>query len=445
MKKKPGIFPEEREETMNVAIYTFGCKVNQYETQAMEEVLSERGHQLVPVEEGADAFIINTCTVTAVSDKKCRQMIRRLKRQNPQAVVAVCGCYAQTKPEEIAQLGVDLISGTGGRMEFLDRLEEEFQGRRQQVLVDNAMKRREFEVLPAGGMKNRTRAMLKVEDGCVNFCTYCIIPYARGPVRSLPLEQAIADAKRLAEEGYLELTITGIEISSWGHDLKNGLSLIDLLEGVCQAAPGLRVRLGSLEPRTITEEFCARASQLSNLCPHFHLSLQSGCDATLKRMNRKYDTARYLESCTLLRQYFHEPAITTDLITGFPGETEEEFAATLEFIQKVNFSAMHIFPYSRRTGTKAADMEGQVLNEIKEERAHRAIALAAQMEAEYLKKFAVETVDVLFEEEKEGQWRGHTPNYLEVRVVSDEPLHNQLRRVKASGVGQGCLFGTLAD
>jgi threonylcarbamoyladenosine tRNA methylthiotransferase MtaB len=259
------------------------------------------------------------------------------------------------------------------------------------------------------------------------------------------LEQAIADAKRLAEEGYLELTITGIEISSWGHDLKNGLSLIDLLEGVCQAAPGLRVRLGSLEPRTITEEFCARASKLPNLCPHFHLSLQSGCDATLKRMNRKYDTARYLESCTLLRQYFREPAITTDLITGFPGETEEEFSATLDFIQKVNFSAMHIFPYSRRTGTKAADMEGQVLNEVKEERAHRAIALAAQMEDGYLAKFAEETVEVLFEEEKEGQWRGHTPNYLEVRVVSDQPLHNQLRRVKASGVGQGCLLGALAD
>jgi threonylcarbamoyladenosine tRNA methylthiotransferase MtaB len=411
----------------------------------MEAVLTQRGHELVPVEDGADAFIINTCTVTAVSDKKCRQMIRRFKRQNPQAVVAVCGCYAQTKPEEIQALEVDLISGTGDRMAFLDALEEELNQRSRQVLVDNAMKRRAFEVLPAGGMQSRTRAMLKVEDGCVNFCTYCIIPFARGPVRSLPLSQAIADTKALAEEGYQELTITGIEISSWGQDLKNGLSLIDLLEGVCQAAPGVRVRLGSLEPRTITEEFCQRASKLENLCPHFHLSLQSGCDATLKRMNRKYDTARYLESCALLRQYFPRPAITTDLITGFPGETEEEFGETLDLIRQANFAAMHIFPYSRRTGTKAADMEGQVPNEVKESRAHRASALAGEMQRAYLSQFVGEQVQVLFEEEKEGLWRGHTPNYMEVHAPSDTPLHNRLAWVTVHEVGDGCLVGELAE
>jgi threonylcarbamoyladenosine tRNA methylthiotransferase MtaB len=287
--------------------------------------------------------------------------------------------------------------------------------------------------------------MLKVEDGCVNFCTYCIIPFARGPVRSLPLSQAIADTKALAEEGYQELTITGIEISSWGQDLKNGLSLIDLLEGVCQAAPGVRVRLGSLEPRTITEEFCQRASKLENLCPHFHLSLQSGCDATLKRMNRKYDTARYLESCALLRQYFPRPAITTDLITGFPGETEEEFGETLDLIRQANFAAMHIFPYSRRTGTKAADMEGQVPNEVKESRAHRASALAGEMQRAYLSQFVGEQVQVLFEEEKEGLWRGHTPNYMEVHAPSDTPLHNRLAWVTVHEVGDGCLVGELAE
>jgi threonylcarbamoyladenosine tRNA methylthiotransferase MtaB len=340
---------------------------------------------------------------------------------------------------------VDLISGTGDRMAFLDALEEELNQRSRQVLVDNAMKRRAFEVLPAGGMQSRTRAMLKVEDGCVNFCTYCIIPFARGPVRSLPLSQAIADTKTLAEEGYQELTITGIEISSWGQDLKNGLSLIDLLEGVCQAAPGVRVRLGSLEPRTITEEFCQRASKLENLCPHFHLSLQSGCDATLKRMNRKYDTARYLESCALLRQYFPRPAITTDLITGFPGETEEEFGETLDLIRQANFSAMHIFPYSRRTGTKAADMEGQVPNEVKESRAHRASALAGEMQRAYLSQFVGEQVQVLFEEEKEGLWRGHTPNYMEVHAPSDTPLHNHLAWVTVLEVGDGCLVGELAE
>ncbi len=238
---------------------------------------------------------------------------------------------------------MDLIYGTGDRMQFLDDLEQAVHGK-QRVNVDAVMRRREFEFLPAGGLEGRTRCMLKVEDGCVNFCTYCAIPYARGPVRSLPLDESVAEAQRMAGEGYREIVLTGIEISSWGKDLKNGQSLIDLLEALCAAVPALRIRLGNLEPRTITEDFCARAAKLDNLCPHFHLSLQSGCDATLKRMNRKYDTARYLESCTLLRRYFDDPAITTDLITGFPGETEEEFEQTLAFIREAGFSDMHVFP-----------------------------------------------------------------------------------------------------
>ena len=435
---------------MNIAICTLGCKVNQYETQAMETELVRRGHTLVPFDGPADAYLINTCTVTAVSDKKSRQLIRRAQKQAPHALVGVCGCYAQTAPEAVAALGVDLVAGTGGRMAFLDDLERLAEDRQAArfagepvVHVDNALRRRAFEQLPAGGLEGRTRAMLKVEDGCVNFCTYCIIPYARGPIRSLPLDKAREQAAHLASEGYQELVLTGIEISSWGHEWKDGPTLIDLIEAVCDAAPHCRVRLGSLEPRTITQDFCARAAKLPNLCPHFHLSMQSGCDATLKRMNRKYDTARYYESVTLLRRYFDTPAITTDLIVGFPGETEEEFAQTLDFIQTCAFSAMHIFPYSKRPGTPAAKMPGQVLKAVKEERAHRASQVAQAMEQAYLEQFVGQTLEVLLEQQRDGAWRGYTTRYTEVAVESPENLHNQLRNVDISGVDGGCLRGNL--
>ena len=303
---------------MKIGIYTLGCKVNQYETQAMEQELTARGHELVDFESPADAYIINTCSVTAVSDKKSRQMIRRAKKNSPDAVVAACGCYVQTHEEEAKSLGIDLLMGTNDRARFLDRLEEAVKTRETVADIDDALRRRTFEVLPAGGMANRTRAMLKVEDGCVNFCTYCIIPYARGLVRSLPMDKAAEQVRALRAQGYREIVVTGIEISSYGHDLKDGTTLIDLLELIAREGGEMRIRLGSLEPRTVTREFCERAKKLPTLCPHFHLSMQSGCDATLKRMNRKYDTARYYESVELLREYFDDPAITTDLITGFP-------------------------------------------------------------------------------------------------------------------------------
>ena len=428
---------------MDIAIYTLGCKVNQYETQAMERELLRRGHTLVPFEDLADAYIINTCTVTAVSDKKCRNVIRRAKKMNPQAVVAVCGCYAQTEPEAVAALGVDLVSGTAGRMEFLDLLEGQLKNHAAPIVqVDESLRRRDFERLTAGGQVGRTRAMLKVEDGCTNFCTYCIIPYARGPVRSLPLSEAVDQAKELESQGYREIVLTGIEISSWGRDLKEGQTLIDLVEALCHAVPGLRVRLGSLEPRTITEDFCQRAVALPNLCPHFHLSMQSGCDETLKRMNRKYDTARYLQSVQWLNQYFDRPAITTDLIVGFPQETEEEFAQTLDFIRRCAFSSMHIFPYSRRSGTPAATMAGQIPHAVQEQRAQAAQAVAREMEEAYLQALVGSTLPVLFEEEKEGLWQGHAPNYVAVRAVG-ENLHNQLRQVTITGVGDGILLGTI--
>ncbi|MCI9403052.1 MAG: tRNA (N(6)-L-threonylcarbamoyladenosine(37)-C(2))-methylthiotransferase MtaB [Oscillospiraceae bacterium] len=438
---------------MKFAIYTLGCKVNQYETQAMETELRRRGHELVSFEGTADAYIVNTCAVTAMSGHKSRQIIRRAQKQNPEAIVAVCGCYAQTDPKAVAELGVDLISGPDRRMEFLDEVEALLAERTAQpkVTVGNIMSTRTFEELPAGGLSGRTRAMLKVEDGCVNFCSYCIIPYARGPVRSLPLEKAVAEARTLADKGYKEIVVTGIEISSWGQERRDGQTLTDLVEALCAAAPACRIRLGSLEPRTVTEDFCRRLSGLHNLCPHFHLSMQSGCDETLKRMNRKYDTARYYESVSLLRQWFDRPGITTDLIVGFPGETEEEFGATLDFIRKCAFTAMHIFPYSRRPGTPADTMSGQVPKAVKEERVRRAAGVAAELEQRYLQSLVGRTLPVLFEEPAKTKelspclWRGHAPNYAEVQAASSDDLHNIEVPVRITGVDGTSLTGELID
>ena len=428
---------------MKVAIYTLGCKVNQYETQAMEQELRGRGHEIVPFGEEADAYIVNTCSVTAVSDQKSRQVIHGVQRKHPGAVVAVCGCYAQTHVDDVRKLGVDLIAGTGDRTGFLRLLEETAAEKRHIEAIDQPFERRVFEVLPAGGLEGRTRAMLKVEDGCVNFCTYCIIPYARGRIRSLPIPTAAEQTRQLAAEGYREIVVTGIEISSWGQDLKTGETLIDLLEAVCDAAPEVRIRLGSLEPRTITEDFCRRAAALPNLCPQFHLSMQSGCDATLKRMNRKYDTARYLESVALLNQYFDRPAVTTDLITGFPEETEEEFRQTLDFLCRCGFAQMHIFPYSIRPGTPAADMR-QVPKAVKEERAHRAAAVAAKLHQAYLAACVGAVYPVLFEQPRDGRYFGHAPNYMEV-LAEGADLHNEIRNVKITGTDGESLLGEILE
>ena len=428
---------------MRVAICTLGCKVNQYETQAMEQELLRRGHTLVEFEAQADAYVVNTCSVTAVSDKKSRQMLRRAKKQNPAAVVAACGCYSQTHSEEAAGLGIDIVAGSGDRMAFLDLLERSAQEKRCIVQVDEALKRREFEILPAGGMAERTRAMLKVEDGCVNFCSYCIIPYARGPIRSLPMAEAKRQLLQLQSEGYREVVITGIEICGYGKDLKDGTDIVDLVEMAATTVPDMRIRLGSLEPRTVTEEFCRRLAPYKNLCPQFHLSLQSGSDATLKRMNRKYDTARFMESVRLLRAHFENVAITTDLITGFPQETEEEFSETLAFIRAVNFADMHIFPYSIRPGTPAAKME-QIEKSVKEERAARAAAVAAEMHREYLLSCVGQRFEVLFEQEKGGRFLGHAPNYMPVSVEGTD-LHNKVLTVEITGLHGDGLAGTIAE
>ncbi len=425
---------------MKFAFYTLGCKTNQYETQAMERLLTELGHEIGSFEDDCDGYIVNTCSVTAVADKKNRAVIRRCRREHPGAVLGVCGCYPQHAAQAVRALGIDVLGGSGNRREFLDMMLAAASGRAHQENVDNALRRREFEVLPAGGLEERTRAMLKVQDGCVNFCSYCIIPYTRGPVRSAPLELAEAQARELARRGYREIVVTGIEIASWGVDLPGKPAVTALIEAICRAVPGLRIRLGSLEPRIVTEEFCERLAALPNLCPQFHLSLQSGCDTVLQRMRRKYDTARYDESVELLRKFFPGCAITTDLIVAFPGETEEEFAETLAFIRKCGFADMHIFPYSRRPGTPADKMQGQHNNETKEARSRAAIAVAEEMSRTYRESLIGTTQSVLFEEAEEDFYTGHAPNYVKV-YAPGENLHNQLRDVEITDVYRDGVLG----
>ena len=427
---------------MRFSFYTLGCKVNQYETQAMEQLLTAQGHEIGRFDEICDGYIINTCSVTAVADKKNRAVIRRCRKLHPDAVIGVCGCYSQHAAADVEKLEVDIISGSGGREEFLAMMLAAMEDRQRKTQVDNALRRREFEVLPAGGLSERTRAMLKVQDGCVNFCSYCIIPYTRGPVRSAPLELAVQQAKELEAQGFREIVVTGIEIASWGVDLPGKPGMVTLIEAICQAVPNLRVRLGSLEPRVITEEFCERLSRFPNLCPHFHLSMQSGCDTVLARMKRKYDTARYYESVELLGKYFPGCALTTDMIVAFPGETEEEFAQSLDFIRKCAFAEMHIFPYSRRPGTPADKMPGQHPNAVKEERSRRAITLADEMTAAYRRSMVGQTVEVLFEEPSEGHYTGHAPNYVRVYAEGQE-LHNEVRSVAITGVYNDGVIGTI--
>ena len=427
---------------MKFAFYTLGCKTNQYETQAMERLLTEQGHSIGRWEDSCDGYIINTCSVTAVADKKNRAVIRRCRKAHPHAVIAVCGCYSQHAKEAVQALQVDLIGGSANRKEFVQMLLDAVESKGHAEHVDAALRRREFEILPAGGLSERTRAMLKVQDGCVNFCSYCIIPYTRGPIRSAPLELAVAQAKELAQRGYREIVITGIEIASWGFDLPGKPPMTDLLAAICEAVPSVRIRLGSLEPRVITEEFCQTMAQYKNLCPQFHLSMQSGCDTVLARMKRKYDTARYLESVELLKKHFPGCAITTDMIVAFPGETEAEFAESLAFIQKCGFADMHIFPYSRRPGTPADKMPGQHDNATKEARSRWAIAVAEEMNRCYRQNLLGTVQEVLLEEPENGYFTGHAPNYVKV-YVQGENLHNQIKSVRITALYQDGVMGEL--
>lgn len=413
---------------MKIAFYTLGCKTNQYETQAMERLLCEQGHEICSFEDDCDCYIVNTCSVTAVADKKNRAIIRRCRREHPQAILGVCGCYSQHATQAVRELEVDVVGGSGGRQQFLEDLLAAAQSRTYQEHLDNALRRREFEVLPAGGLQERTRAMLKVQDGCTNFCTYCIIPYTRGPIRSAPLETAVAQAKQLEQAGYREIVVTGIEIAGWGKDLPGKPPVWLLIAEICKAVPHLRIRLGSLEPRIVTEEFAAALSGFQNLCPQFHLSMQSGCDTVLARMKRKYTTEEYMESLERLRNAFPGCAITTDMIVGFPGETEEEFEKSLSFIRQCRFADMHIFPYSRRPGTPAAEMPGQLPNAVKEERSRRAIAVAQDMSRCYHQELLGTTQAVLVEGMEGEHSVGHAMNYVKIYIPGAYP-RNEIQTV----------------
>ena len=405
---------------MKYIITTLGCKVNQYETQAVETLLMEHGHEHAAPGESADAVIVNTCAVTAESGRKSRQAIRRLRDENPGAVLAVCGCYSQLEPDEAESLGARVIFGASDRVKLVEAVERavaEGEGCRN---IDEPFKRRAMEHLPAGAVSGRTRAMLKIQDGCVNFCTYCIIPYTRGRLCSLPVEDAARETARLDAEGFRELVLTGIEVASYGVDLPGRPGLADVICACAEAAPDMRIRLSSLEPTVITEEFCRRLAGTKKLCRHFHLSLQSGCDKTLRAMNRKYDTAQFYHAAELLREYFPGCALTCDLITGFPGETEEDHAATLEFIRRCAFSDMHIFPYSRRPGTPADKMPGQCQRAVKERRAHEAKLIAQEMKRAFLNASVGAVLPVLFETRDGECFTGHSDTYVLVRAEGED-------------------------
>jgi threonylcarbamoyladenosine tRNA methylthiotransferase MtaB len=417
------------------ALHNLGCKVNAYETEAMQQLLEKAGYEIVPFSEKADVYVINTCSVTNMADRKSRQMLHRARKLNPDAAVVAAGCYVQTKEGEAAQdAAIDILIGNNQKTELVDRLAEFFEKKgdseaKIEAVVDLGHGQQCFEELPLERTAEHTRAFIKVQDGCNQFCSYCIIPYARGRVRSRSADSVIREVEKLARGGCQEVVLTGIHLSSYGTD--SGDDLLHLIRRVHEVEDIRRIRLGSLEPRIVTESFAAALADMPKLCPHFHLSLQSGCDATLARMNRKYTAAEYEESCRLLRSHFAHPAITTDVIVGFPGETEEEFAETESFLRRIHFYEMHIFKYSRREGTRAAVMEDQIPEEVKAARSARLLALADQMSQEFRDYYLGRTEEVLFEEpmEYEGKqmYTGYTREYVKVAAESDVPLDNVVK------------------
>ena len=414
-----------------VAFCTLGCKVNQYETNAMEEKFINSGYEIVDFSDKADIYIINTCTVTNMSDKKSRQMLRKAKQINPKAVVVAVGCYAQVSKEKLEEVDeVDLILGNNEKKEIVQYIEK-FQEEKL-VHLEDIMHQKEFVDFGTTMHMETTRAVIKIQDGCDRFCSYCIIPYARGRVRSRNPENIIKEIKSLAQKDVKEVVLTGIHIASYGKDFKEDISLIDLLVQINKIDGIERIRLGSLEPTIINEEFLNRLSKLEKVCHHFHLSLQSGCDETLKRMNRKYTTEQFEKVVNLLRNTYKDVILTTDIIVGFPGETDEEFNATYEFLSKIKFYKMHIFKYSRRKGTKADLMENQINPQIQEQRSKRLLELSNENQAQYNKMYIGKTVNVLFEEQDGKYIKGHTPNYLMVKVKGDniKEYHNKIVKVK---------------
>ena len=421
------------------ALHNLGCKVNAYETEAMQHLLEEAGYEIVPFTQKADVYVINTCSVTNMADRKSRQMLHKAKKNNPDSIVVAAGCYVQTSEKEVLNdLSVDIVIGNDRKHDLVRLLEEYSLDSVNDTVDDINDGKHDFEELFIDQTKEHTRAFIKVQDGCNQFCSYCIIPYARGRVRSRRFENVIAEVERLAANGFKEVVLTGIHLSSYGVDFEEATGLLELIQAV-NAVKGIeRIRLGSLEPKIVTEHFASELSKLDKICPHFHLSLQSGCDATLKRMNRKYTTKEYERGCELLRKYFVHPAITTDVIVGFPGETEEEFEQTKAYLEHIHFYEMHIFKYSKRKGTRAAVMPDQIDEKVKAARSEKLIALGHDMSKEFRKFYIGKNEEVLFEEKAvigdKEYFVGYTKEYVKVAKKTDENLENQIVSGRISGM-----------
>jgi len=421
------------------ALHNLGCKVNAYETEAMQHLLEEAGYEIVPFTQKADVYVINTCSVTNMADRKSRQMLHKAKKNNPDSIVVAAGCYVQTSEKEVLNdLSVDIVIGNDRKHDLVRLLEEYSLDSVNDTVDDINDGKHDFEELFIDQTKEHTRAFIKVQDGCNQFCSYCIIPYARGRVRSRRFENVIAEVERLAANGFKEVVLTGIHLSSYGVDFEEATGLLELIQAV-NAVKGIeRIRLGSLEPKIVTEHFASELSKLDKICPHFHLSLQSGCDATLKRMNRKYTTKEYERGCELLRKYFVHPAITTDVIVGFPGETEEEFEQTKAYLEHIHFYEMHIFKYSKRKGTRAAVMPDQIDEQIKAARSEKLIALGHDMSKEFRKFYIGKNEEALFEEKAvigdKEYFVGYTKEYVKVAKKADENLENQIVSGRISGM-----------
>ena len=428
-----------------VALHNLGCKVNAYETEAMQEILEQNGYEIVPFEEKADAYIVNTCSVTNMADKKSRQMLHRAKKMNPEAVVIAAGCYVQSAGEELLKdTSVDILIGNNEKVN-LPSILENWEKEHKPLYVHDLTREHTYEELTLSHTAGHTRAFMKIQDGCNQFCTYCIIPYTRGRVRSRRLSDIVAEAGRLAENGYQEVVLTGIHLDSYGTDLEEHENLLTVIQEIAKIDGIKRIRLGSLEPRIMTEKFVAGLAAEEKLCPHFHLSLQSGCDATLKRMNRRYSAEEFRQCCERLRRHFDDPALTTDVIVGFPGETEEEFTATVEFLKDICFYETHVFKYSRRKGTKADQMPDQIPEQIKNQRSDVLLALTEKNSGEYRKKLLGRTVKVLLEEESTiggtTYLTGHTREYVKVAVAPETAAAGEIIDVKVTGLLKDMVLG----
>ncbi|APM41205.1 tRNA (N(6)-L-threonylcarbamoyladenosine(37)-C(2))-methylthiotransferase MtaB [Clostridium kluyveri] len=434
-----------------VAIATLGCRVNQYETEAMAEKFIEKEYELVNFEEYADVYVINTCTVTNMGDKKSRQMIHRAKRKNSSAVIAVVGCYSQIAPDEVSKInGVDVVLGTKNKGDILYSVNKAFKDGEKIIKVSDALKNKAFEDLNISEYQNRTRAFLKIQDGCNRFCSYCLIPFARGPVCSKEPDKIIEEVRKLQVNNFKEIILSGIHIASYGVDISGNWNLIKILEEIDKIKDIDRVRIGSIDPKFFTEDIINRMAGLTKLCPHFHLSLQSGCDSTLNRMNRKYTTMEYEEIVYKLRNSIKNVSITTDIIVGFPGETEEEFYKTYNFLNKIELSKIHVFKYSRREGTKAANMKDQIDGKIKDERSNKIIKLNERLENKFMNRFLGNNMDVLYEQKVSGDkiyYEGYTPNYMKVIAESaeGENLEGKVLNTKLQSVKEGYILGRIKN